>query len=336
VSALLQSDAHLTGGIQCRWLDAADYAAAVHRLSGRILGEIWYGAGNPQPVPWPCIAVDLPVLNRSPCVELWLSHQTVLSSHADGWHIAAGSGISLWSYELQPELSLASATARAYQSLAAHLYKTPHQYLLRSWNIIPSIHRHEAGLERYRQFCSGRHDGLLPAMQPQHLPAATAVGSAHGTAKIWCLTASAPGVQVENPRQVSAYRYPDTYGPRSPSFARATLWHPDPNQPQILFLSGTASIVGHRSMHAGDVRAQTIEALRNIDAVQRQAGIARLDAASQLKVYVRTASDYPAVRQTIEGILGTHIPILYLQAEICREELLVEIEGLLQPPGEEH
>jgi hypothetical protein len=58
---------------------------------------------------------------------------------------------------------------------------------------------------------------------------------------------------------VSAYDYPRQYGPAAPSFSRAALT-PDP----LLLISGTASIVGHASVHLGDVTAQLEETLANL------------------------------------------------------------------------
>jgi len=130
---------------------------------------------------------------------------------------------------------------------------------------------------------------------------------------------------------VSAYRYPREYGPQSPSFARALL-PPSPRVP--LLLSGTASIVGHASQHADSLRAQLDETLTNLDSLL---GAARahapslpphLDASSRLKVYVSDVDDADAVAAQLEARLGTRVPWLMLHADVCRRELLVEIEGM--------
>ncbi|MBU2285069.1 MAG: hypothetical protein KKC85_01380, partial [Gammaproteobacteria bacterium] len=138
----------------------------------------------------------------------------------------------------------------------------------------------------------------------------------------------------ENPRQVSAYRYPPTYGPRSPTFSRAALAGIGGGD-VALFISGTASIVGHETVHLGDVRAQTEETLRNLGAV--------IDAANALAttkfdlsaidcvVYVRHVSDVDTVRAVLGEALGrdahTLTRAVYLEADICRQDLLVEIEA---------
>ena len=99
-----------------------------------------------------------------------------------------------------------------------------------------------------------------------------------------------------------------------------------------LFVSGTASIVGHETIHAGDVSAQTGETMVNINALvdeaNRLAGAKRysLDAL-KFKVYVRQPADLPAIERTLSTTLGPSTSIVYLQADVCREDLLVEIEA---------
>jgi enamine deaminase RidA (YjgF/YER057c/UK114 family) len=135
---------------------------------------------------------------------------------------------------------------------------------------------------------------------------------------------------VENPRQVAAYHYPELYGPKSPSFARGTVAGSDWDG--MVFVSGTASIVGHESVFPGDPGRQTEEAMRNVEAVLDTAGVqgrggplgARL---RSLRVYVRFPEQTEAIRRAILAAAGSAVPTAFLQAEICREELLVEIEA---------
>jgi chorismate lyase / 3-hydroxybenzoate synthase len=99
-----------------------------------------------------------------------------------------------------------------------------------------------------------------------------------------------------------------------------------------LFVSGTASIVGHETIHRGDVAAQTRETMANIDALVREAnrvvGLARYSLeALKFKVYVRQPSDLNAIEDALAGSLRSSTRIVYLQADVCREDLLVEIEA---------
>ena len=100
-----------------------------------------------------------------------------------------------------------------------------------------------------------------------------------------------------------------------------------------LFVSGTASIVGHDTIHPGDVVAQTRETMVNISALLEEAnrtvGAARYSLEGlKLKVYVRKPSDLAAIQATLSELLRPAAGIVYLQADICREDLLVEIEAV--------
>ncbi len=225
---------------------------------------------------------------------------------------------------------------RAYQDLFQALKDTSCPHLLRIWNYLPRINADGGGLERYRQFNLGRQKAFLDAGQAAFdgAPAACALGIRQGSLGIRFLAGQHAPVPIENPRQVSAYRYPPAYGPRAPTFSRAAL--ADLGGGDIaLFISGTASIVGHESVHVGDITAQTQETLRNLAAVIDAAGqrtsasfdVTALDAV----VYVRHPSDAPLVRRVLEAELGagsqTVRQAVFLEADVCRQDLLVEIEA---------
>ena len=232
----------------------------------------------------------------------------------------------------EPDGGILHASAHAYAALVAFWRDSDYPHLLRIWNYFDAITLGEGDGERYRQFCVGRVQGLGD-VDTRTLPAATAIGSRDGrrVLQVYWLAAREPGLPLENPRQVSAYRYPREYGPQSPTFARALL---PPSSRVPLLLSGTASIVGHASQHADSLRAQLDETLTNLDSLL---GVAReraptlsphLDGTSRLKVYVRDAADADAVAAQLEARLGTRVPWLMLHADVCRRELLVEIEGM--------
>ena len=135
---------------------------------------------------------------------------------------------------------------------------------------------------------------------------------------------------IENPRQMSAYHYPPRYGLHTPSFSRACMLKE--GRGTNLFISGTASIVGHESRHAGDVVAQTRETLANIEALldeaNRRAGTSqyRLDRLC-FKVYVRRPQDLSLIQEALLAVVRPRIPVVYVQADVCRTDLLVEIEA---------
>src|SRR4051812_29509743 len=193
-------------------------------------------------------------------------------------------------------------------------------HVLRVWNHVRDINGVEHGLERYRAFCAGRHAAFAQrgyAMRGD-LPAASAVGMGAGGVTLYFIAARTPAVSIENPRQVSAYDYPPRYGPRSPSFSRAV------RGAGLVLVSGTSSVVGHETRHAGDVAAQVEETLINLDAIVRAAGASEVLTA---KVYVRRPNDYELIAARLREAMP-RTQTMFLHAELCREDLLVEIEAI--------
>jgi chorismate lyase / 3-hydroxybenzoate synthase len=230
--------------------------------------------------------------------------------------------------------ALLRATEYAYQEIFAALNETEHRHLIRVWNYLPEINREAGRDERYRLFNSARQMAFRNSGRATmgSVPAACALGSPAGSPiSIYFLAARRPPRMIENPRQTSAYHYPPKFGKHSPIFSRACLWGESANSK--LFVSGTASIVGHETIHRGDVIAQTRETMVNIgallDEANRIVGSARYCMEElKLKVYVRRASDLPAIEATLSGSLRAETQIVYLQADVCREDLLVEIEAV--------
>lgn len=226
-----------------------------------------------------------------------------------------------------------AASERAYAQASAFWRDSGFPHLLRIWNYFDEITWGEGDDERYRQFCVGRVRGL-GRVDTATLPAATAIGSPRQferVLQVYWLAARRPGTPLENPRQTSAWRYPREYGPQPPSFARALL---PPSNALPLFVSGTASIVGHASQHAGSLAPQLDETLANLDSLlgaarERRPGLpAMLDASTRLKVYVRDAAQAATVGRLLHERLGDAVPWLLLHGDVCRRELQVEIEGM--------
>jgi chorismate lyase / 3-hydroxybenzoate synthase len=230
-------------------------------------------------------------------------------------------------------LALLRATEIAYQEIFAVLQETRHRHLLRIWNYLPEINREADGDERYRHFNSARQLAFRNSGRATvgTVPAACALGSAAGNPiSIYFLAARQPPKMIENPRQTSAYHYPPKFGRHSPIFSRACVLSESAGT--NLFVSGTSSIVGHETLHRGNVAAQTAETMANITALldecNRAVGSARysLDGL-KFKVYVRQPADLDSIKRTLEGFLRPSTSVVYLHADVCREDLLVEIEA---------
>jgi enamine deaminase RidA (YjgF/YER057c/UK114 family) len=226
------------------------------------------------------------------------------------------------------------ATATAYREMFRCLEARRFLHLWRIWNYLPDINRETGGTERYRQFNAARQRAFREAGRDVEfeVPAACALGlGSRRPLLVYFLAGAAAGTPIENPRQVAAYHYPREYGPASPTFARAML--AGGSHGATLLVSGTSSIVGHRTVHAGDVIAQTRETVANIRALlaeaSRHAGGATF-ALEQLayKVYLRHERDLRACAAELSAALGPQAPIVFVRADVCRAELLVEIEAV--------
>lgn len=228
---------------------------------------------------------------------------------------------------------LRAATARAYIDIFQCVRSLGLSRIIRMWNYIPEITREISGVERYRHFNEARKKSFQSCSLDirGRVPAACALGSpAGGPLVIYFLAGADDFTAIENPRQVPAYDYPDEYGACSPTFSRATV-SGDPSRP-MLFISGTASIVGHRTVHPGDVLAQTREAVANIRALVGEANRAAggecfVPERFRYKAYVRRLADLTAVASELDASIRPVASIVYLHADICRPDLLVEIEA---------
>ena len=229
------------------------------------------------------------------------------------------------------------ATAHAaYQRLLAFNAASGYPQLLRVWNFLDRLNEGAGDAERYRRFCVGRYRAIAVPGFEQRLPAATVIGSRVPGLIVSFLAGKVPGVQVENPRQTSAFLYPRDYGPISPSFSRATLVG------QQLLVSGTAAVVGHATLHPGDATAQFGQIETNVAALLGHtsrthfaAGQAGTWQPQALRVYVRRESDVDALLPRIRAAFGPGTATAVLHGDISRSDLMVEIEGVwsFQPPA---
>lgn len=290
-----------------------------------VLGVFDFGTAAPPTRDPRHIHVPLATLDDAPTPECWTVAAPISAGQTDALRWSAGGGWRLTVVEVDESATgdVEAASEQAYRFLLAHVATTPEHHLHRIWNYLDAINAGDADLERYRLFCNGRARGLA-AHGISHYPAATAIGH-HGRAgllQVYALSARVPGQALENPRQVSAWQYPRQYGPTAPSFARA-MQLPDGS----LAISGTAAVIGHASHHDDDVGAQADEAFANVSALLQRAHLPAFDARSPLKVYVRHAGDAASVRAALARHLDPAVPRVLLQGDICRRELLVEIDG---------
>jgi enamine deaminase RidA (YjgF/YER057c/UK114 family) len=225
--------------------------------------------------------------------------------------------------------------------------------VVRTWLYINQITSEQTGRLRYQELNRARTDfyhkmrfncGNRAPCAPQTIyPASTGIGSRGSNIVMSCmaLDTQRPDVFVlplENPQQTSAYEYGATYSPQSPKFSRAMAVVQ--GHFVCTLVSGTASIVDARTCHPGDIVRQTEQTIDNIEKLIAPENFARhgvtgagagLTDIAKLRVYIRRAQDYQQCREVCERRLP-RVPAIYLEADICRPDLLVEIEAVAFSP----
>jgi len=303
--------------------------------AGHVLAEVALGVDAESRADRLVVSTPLVALDERPRSEFWLTdREPEVSSVNDGVVAVAGDvmfGQMFGSRQIGGDLE--AATREIYARVFHTIESLELPNLVRLWVTVPRINEREDGLERYRAFCRGRAEAFerhYGESFESGLSASTAVGSRGGLLTVGFLATRYPGEHYENPRQMSAFRYPREYGPRSPSFARATA------VPEELggafFIAGTSSIVGHATRHRGSFRRQLRESLRNIDVLfgaeaRRRGGRHGIEPVC-VKVYLRNDEDLDEARELVGAWFPGRDATSYLRADICRSELLVEVEAV--------
>ncbi len=306
-----------------------------------MLGAIGFDDA-PEPAadaPYPVLTLPMSRLDGQKLCEVWRSPWPVSYGEHHGIRYACNGEVLFGGFclpEKEPE-PVETRTYRAYRRILDLIRVAGYEHLVRMWNYLPRINDEHLGLENYQRFCLGRHQAFTEAdyVFDRDLPAASAIGAGTEGLRIYFIASRVPGRQVENPRQVSAYRYPLLYGPRSPSFSRATLT--EFGGERQLYLSGTASIVGHETLHPEDAAGQLKETLINIQTVLEESGHSRtkldeLGPDCVLKIYLRHREHFRLAKKTLAETLHPSCPVVFLQGDICRRDLLLEIEGVIRLP----
>lgn len=298
--------------------------------SPHILGIVSYDATDLGHLPLACPRITVPLRPAGaggPIFEVWTSAAPVTC-------IRTGPVVGAFSNELAfgvltiqeaGNAPLERAAEDAYLRIFDFLDQTGFHEPVRFWNYLTAITTDERGLERYRRFNTGRQHAFLARLRQNVPPVASCVGGERGASVIYFLAARTAAAAIENPRQISAYAYPPLYGPTSPSFSRASLH--GPVGARHFFISGTASIVGHETRHAGDLNAQLAETMANLQTLIGLAGYSGQQQGWAVKAYLRDPSCQDAVDAALVSLFGAQSQRLHLHADICRTDLLVEIEA---------
>lgn len=221
----------------------------------------------------------------------------------------------------------------------------------RQWNYIEGIvdvrSPGKNARQNYQAFNDVRTRYYRPADFKQGYPAATGIGMNHGGVVIECLAVK-PGrgglriLPVSNPRQTDAHRYSQDVlrgtalaGMKrkgTPKFERAKLMAEE-GRGALIFISGTAAILGQATI-TQDAEGQTHTTLDNIERLISRANLNHCGYPAEdsgrieyMRIYVKRAEDVARVREICRQ-RHSQVPALYVISDICRPDLLVEIEGI--------
>lgn len=319
---------------------AAEIDRELGRPDSHRLLAVVYGLDGPPPgVPGsPTLSVPNRVLVGEPAAEIWRSNRPARSGRRDrlAWSEDGRLLAGCLACPAGEEVDLAVATQHQFAGALDLLAEQGYPHLLRVWNYLPGINLGEGDRERYRQFNLGRARAFEERFGAEggdwRAPASSAVGTPGRELCTLFLASRGPVIQLENPRQVPAHRYPPRYGPRAPSFSRAALVADE--RGCGFFLSGTASVVGHESVHGESLAGQLAETLRNVERVIERARRASardlpgLGGFDLVKIYLRDRDRLDALTGAVASVLGTEVQVVVLEADICRADLLVEIDGV--------
>ncbi len=217
---------------------------------------------------------------------------------------------------------------------------TPLRSVVRQWNYIENITGSDEGRQRYQEFNNVRSVFYGRHFDGTGYPAATGIGMNLGGVVIEFVAVDFPGADsfsIDNPQQVSAHDYSEkvlagvNLSVRStPKFERARYL--EIFGKKQIFISGTASIRGEKTVGEGDAVEQTCVTVRNMQQLYSKKVLSQIPgdllqpAYGHARIYVKKREDFTAIKKTFKKYYG-NLPAVYILADICREDLLVEIEG---------
>ena len=209
--------------------------------------------------------------------------------------------------------------------------------IYRQWNYIPGITVLNDGSQNYQEFNDARSIFYGCDAWDNGYPAATGIGASAGGVVVEISAIKSEqcaNLPIDNPLQIAAHNYSqqvldgkviEQLSERTtPKFERARLLG------DTVLISGTAAIKGERSNYSTDAVEQAAETMEIMDRLTSKENIPVENNGSQydlLRVYVKREADIPAVRDYMQN----HYPTAqkhYLVADVCRPELLIEIEGV--------
>lgn len=219
-------------------------------------------------------------------------------------------------------------------------------HVFRQWNYIESIVDSSLGSQHYQIFNDVRSLFYDEANFIKGYPAATGIGMKTGGTIIAFLATTNNNIwPIKNPVQVDAHNYSTKVlaenklaikvRKTAPKFERAKAISIDNRI--LIYLSGTAAIKGEISLAQDDAFEQTLLTIDNITCLVGEKNLINYDIPVQVnsviepvsfRIYIKSLSDLREVKRAFQNRFGDFRNVIYLIADVCRPELLVEIEGV--------
>lgn len=213
--------------------------------------------------------------------------------------------------------------------------------IFRQWNYIENItESDETGKQHYQEFNDARSEFYAKGDWSGGYPAATGIGTQLGGIMVELNAIKGSdiiNIPVDNSLQVAAHAYSQQVliGEKNrhkttPKFERARIVGSG-NGIYTAFISGTAAIRGEESLTDSDIRHQIQVTMENIDFLI-SAGNTKIEGTRRyklLRIYIKYPEHIEITREYM-NINYPHVPKFSLYADICRDELLIEIEGVAE------
>ena len=221
--------------------------------------------------------------------------------------------------------------------------------VIRQWNYIENITattQHPSGEYQYYQIFNDTRALFYENSRLRlDFPAATGIGCDTGGFALELIALNSPehfkSISIKSPVQKNAYEYSDgvligdaihPVARQAPLFERAKMVMY--KNSAIVYVSGTAAISGEKSVETHDPEHQTEMTIRNIFELVTEANLRLNNVHRKVKKmspsYVRAYVKDKAHIELVDKICKKHFagtPLLLVQSDVCRDELLVEIEA---------
>ncbi len=216
----------------------------------------------------------------------------------------------------------------------------PVHAIVRQWNYIENILGFDGQEQRYQAFNNARSSVYGNLFNENGYPAATGIGMNQGGVIIEFIAVQSDDLKslaINNPSQTEAHTYSKSVLAgeacllkTTPKFERARYL--ELFGKKLIFISGTASIIGERTVGVGEPTEQTEITIEHLKQLYSKETLSKISVESlkpiygHARVYVKNRKDFPAIKRSFKGHFG-NLPVVYIIADICRNDLLVEIEG---------